>query len=73
MDYSVNINENGWEAANSGNLQHKITGLQEGESLAVQVRANSNGVCASSEELITCETMLCALPPFQLDSTTQVS
>ena len=72
-DYSVNINENGWETANSGNLQHKITGLQEGESLAVQVRANSNGVCASSEELITCETSLCALPPFQLDSTNNVS
>ncbi|GEM_PF-2062060 len=72
-NYSVNINENGWEAANSGNLQHKITGLSEGESLAVQVRANSNGICASSEELITCETILCALPPFQLDSTNNVS
>jgi len=73
VDYSVNINENGWEAANSGNLEHKITDLQEGESLAIQVRANSDGICASSVEIISCETMLCAIPPFQLDSINNVS
>jgi len=73
LDYEVNINENGWEATNQGDLQHQITGLQEGETVAIQVRANSNGTCAASMEMISCETMLCALPSFQLDSIKNVS
>ena len=73
LDYEVNVNENGWEATNRGDLQHQVTDLQEGESIAVQVRANSSGACATSDQLITCETTLCALPTFQLDSTSNVS
>ncbi len=73
LDYEVNINETGWEATNRGDLQHQVTGLQEGESIAVQVRANSSGACATSMQLISCETVVCPLPSFQVDSTNNVS
>lgn len=73
LDYEVNVNETGWEATNRGDLQHQVTDLQEGESIAVQVRANSSGACATSMQLISCETFVCPLPSFQVDRTINVS
>lgn len=72
-DYEVNIENNGWESTNNGLLQHQITGLQEGESVSVQVRANSNGACVSTTEFTTCAALVCPLPSFRVDNTRNVS
>ncbi len=73
LSYDVNVDKKGWEPANSGNLQHKITGLDEGQEVSVDVRANSSGTCSESANFVSCRTAACVVPSPEEDSLTNVS
>jgi gliding motility-associated-like protein len=54
-DYEVNVNGNGWEAANQS-LAHIINGLSIGEFVTVEVRGiSANFDCPSETGTATCE------------------
>lgn len=70
--YSINIDKTGWNPPN-GTLQHKITGLSEGQQVNVEVRANADNNCSPTTEFVSCITSACVVPTPQLDSLKNVS
>jgi len=72
LNYSININEAGWITP-TGQFQHRITGLAEGETVNVELRANSDGSCSTTAEFLSCATVVCTIPLPALDSIKNVS
>lgn len=65
--YEVNVNNMGWEPANSGGSSHTISGLDYNEEVTIEVRGI--GDCPGAIATITCMTLDCEAPQATLNTT----